>query len=152
MSSFVGVSNPHSIKRRRKDKFFKTLCTIAALIAVTILVVLLYTVVRDGMGRLSWDFINSMPSSFRPAQAGIKSPLMGSLFVMVLTLLFVVPIGVAAAVYMEEFTPRKNALTRFIQVNIGNLAGVPSIVFGMLGLTLFVILAWFWQVGFGRGI
>lgn len=140
MSSFVGSQNPYTQKRKRKDKVFQAICFGAAVVAVAILVTLLYTVVKDGLGRLSLDFITSMPSTFRPATAGIKSPLVGSLYVMLLTLVFVVPIGVAAAIYLEEFTQKKTALTRFIQVNIGNLAGVPSIVFGMLGLTLFVIM------------
>ena len=147
MSSFLMTESHLNAKRRRKDKVFQAICLCAAVIAVAILFTLLYKVVSDGIGKVSMNFIKSMPSSFRPATAGIKSPLVGSLYVMLLTLALVVPIGVAAAIYLEEFTPRKNALTRFIQVNIANLAGVPSIVFGMLGLTLFVIM-----MGLGKSI
>lgn len=134
MPSLVGA------RRKRKDRLFQILCSVAAAIAVLILATLLVTVFRDGIGNVNWKFMTSNPSSFRPTKAGILSPLQGSLFVMALTIFIVVPVGVAAAVYLEEFTPRKTAFTRFIQTNIGNLAGVPSIVFGMLGLAVFVTM------------
>lgn len=130
---------PGASRRKRIDGFFKSLCLLASLVAVVILATLLITVFRDGIGRVSMQFLTSMPSSFMPKKAGIQSPLIGSIYVMILTMLIVVPVGIAGAVYLQEFTPKKNAFTRFIQVNISNLAGVPSIVFGMLGLTLFVI-------------
>ena len=134
-------------KRRRKDSIFKAICAVAALTAVSILVVLIAKVIMDGIGRVSWQFITSMPSQMFPSKAGILGPLVGSLLVMVLTILFVVPVGVAAAIYLEEFTPKKNAFIRFIQVNISNLAGVPSIVFGMLGLAVFVTM-----MGLGKSV
>ncbi|MFM9871836.1 MAG: phosphate ABC transporter permease PstA [Fimbriimonadaceae bacterium] len=127
----------HTQKRRRKDLVFKSLCLFAACVAVAILATLIYKVVVDGIGRVSLDFIKSNPSQAFPKKAGILSPLIGSVYIMLLTIAFVVPIGVAAAIYLEEFTLKKNRLVRFIQVNISNLAGVPSIVFGMLGLSLF---------------
>jgi phosphate transport system permease protein len=128
----------HSKSRRAKDAVFRIVCQIAATIAVVILFVLVAKLVVDGAGRLSMDFLTKNPSQRFPDRAGIWSPLAGSAFIMILTIAFVVPVGVAAAIYLEEFATRKNAAIRFIQLNISNLAGVPSIVFGMLGLALFV--------------
>lgn len=140
---------PGARGRRRafKSRLFGFVCNIAALTAVAILVVLIGKVVLDGIGRLSPGFLTSMPSQIFPERAGILSPMIGSLYVMLLTVVIVVPVGVAAAIYLEEFTPRKNAFVRFIQVNISNLAGVPSIVFGMLGLALFVSV-----IGLGKSL
>ena len=97
---------------------------------------LLVDVTADGIGRLSWDFINSFPSR-KPEQAGIKAALFGTLWLMGLTAAFAVPIGIGAAIYLEEYASR-NWLNRIIQTNIANLAGVPSIVYGILGLAIFV--------------
>lgn len=113
------------------------MCLAAILLALLLLVTMLWSIVRDGAPRLSWDFFRNFSSRF-PDQAGIKAALIGSIYVIALTALIAVPVGVAAAVYLEECTPRKNRLTEFIQVNIANLAGVPSIVYGLLGLALFV--------------
>ena len=98
---------------------------------------LLWSVAKDGFGRLSPDFFTRFTSRF-PEKAGIKAALFGTLYVIVLTILIAVPVGVAAAVYLEEFTVKRNRITEFIQLNIANLAGVPSIVYGLLGLALFV--------------
>ncbi len=127
----------HTKKRRRKDEIFKLVCVFAAIVAVAILATLIYKVFVDGIGRVNLDFLRKSPSQAFPKKAGILSPLLGSIYIMLLTILFVVPVGVAAAIYLEEFTIRKNKLVQFIQLNISNLAGVPSIVFGMLGLSLF---------------
>ncbi|MDT7943316.1 MAG: phosphate ABC transporter permease PstA [Dehalococcoidia bacterium] len=108
----------------------------AAMVGIAALVLLLAVVTRDGFHRLSWDFITSFPSRF-PEQAGIRAALLGSMWVMVLTTVIAVPLGIGAAIYLEEFAPR-NWLTRIIETNINNLAGVPSIVYGLLGLALFV--------------
>jgi phosphate transport system permease protein len=88
------------------------------------------------LGQVLGDFVNSYPSR-KPEQAGIKSAWMGSLWMILLTTLIAVPLGIAAAVYLEEYS-RQNAMARLFEVNIANLAGVPSIVYGLLGLTLFV--------------
>ncbi|MBL8068538.1 MAG: phosphate ABC transporter permease PstA [Armatimonadetes bacterium] len=128
----------HTKRRRRQDRVFQFLCLFAAVAAVAILVTLITKVVADGAPRVNWHFVSEFPSRIFPKKAGILSPLAGSVAVMVLTILFVVPVGIAAAIYLQEFNYRKGPLVRFIQVNIGNLAGVPSIVFGMLGLSLFV--------------
>lgn len=124
-------------KRRIGDTVFAWLCTAAALLAVVLLVVLLLRIFNDGVKRLSPSFLTSF-DNWRPHLAGIKAAVVGSVWVMVLTALISVPIGVAAAIYLEEFTRRKNRFAAFIQLNISNLAGVPSIVYGILGLTIFV--------------
>jgi phosphate transport system permease protein len=120
-----------------KNALFTNLCFLATLSGVLLLAILLFSVFRDGSQRLSWDFLNSYPSRF-PEKSGIKSALFGSLWVVVLTGLIAVPTGIAAAIYLEEFQRRRNWLTELIQVNISNLAGVPSIVYGLLGLAVFV--------------
>ena len=100
---------------------------------------LLITVAGRWHRPLSWDFINSYPSRFAE-QAGIKAALYGTLWLMALTALFAVPIGIGAAIYLEEFAPR-NWFTQIIETNINNLAGVPSIIYGLLGLAIFVRVA-----------
>jgi len=125
------------VKRKRADNLFRFACFAAALLGVLILVLFLVKIVIDGAGRLSWHFIRSDLSS-RPNRTGIWPAVVGSAYVMILTAGIAVPMGVAAAVYLEEFNTKKNRLTEFIQLNIANLAGVPSIVYGMLGLAVFV--------------
>lgn len=115
---------------------FFLLCVAATGFAIAVLAVLLIDVTRSGIGRLSWDFINSFPSR-NPDQAGIKAALFGTLWMMGLTAAFAVPVGIGAAIYLEEYASR-NWLNRVIQTNIANLAGVPSIVYGILGLAIFV--------------
>lgn len=115
---------------------FFLICVVATGFAIAVLAVLLADVTRSGIGRLGWDFINSFPSR-NPDQAGIKAALFGTLWMMGLTAAFAVPVGIGAAVYLEEYASR-NWLNRVIQTNIANLAGVPSIVYGILGLAIFV--------------
>jgi len=122
--------------RRATAGGFLLLCLLATALAIGVLAVLLVDMTREGIGRLSWDFINSFPSR-KPEQAGIKAALFGTLWLMGLTAAFAVPIGIGAALYLEEYASR-NWLNRVIQTNIANLAGVPSIVYGILGLALFV--------------
>lgn len=122
--------------RRISAAVFAVFCFAAALAGIAMLAVLLITVAGDGLSRLSWDFVNSFPSR-HPEEAGIKAALYGTLWLMGFTALFAVPVGIGAAVYLEEFAPR-NWVTRVIETNINNLAGVPSIVYGILGLAVFV--------------
>jgi phosphate transport system permease protein len=122
--------------RRAMGRVFVALCIGATLIAMVTLAVLIGDIASDGIGRVSWDFINSYPSRF-PEQAGIKAALYGTIWVMAFTALFAIPLGIGAAIYLEEFAPH-NWFTRIIETNINNLAGVPSIIYGILGLTLFV--------------
>lgn len=114
------------------------LITLATAMTVGFLLTLLVQIFRDGIGWLSWDFLNSLPSR-RPERAGIRPALMGSIWIMVLTALMTFPIGVGAAIYLQEFS-RRGRLDRIIETNISNLAGVPSIVYGLLGLAVFVDL------------
>src|SRR5688572_12116558 len=122
--------------RQLKGNLFQYLCLGAVIFGIAALAVLLVTVSMDGLGRVSWDFINNYPSRLAE-RAGINSALFGTFWLMGLTALFAVPIGIGAAIYLEEFAPR-NWFTKIIETNINNLAGVPSIIYGLLGLAIFV--------------
>ncbi len=135
--SFSLAGNNASTRRRqRTSKMFSFLCALATYCGLGILAVLIGSVVWQAVGRLSWDFVTSVNSAF-PAKAGILAGLWGSFWLISLTTLFAVPVGVGSAIYLEEYA-KPGWLTRTIQVNLSNLAGVPSIVYGMLGLTVFV--------------
>lgn len=126
---------------RRADRSFKALAfQVALLVAVLVgllsLATLLFDVLVSGVPRLSGGFFTSLDSRF-PNEAGIKAPLVGTAWLMGLVGVLSFPLGVGASLYLEEFAP-KNRLTSFIEVNIANLAGVPSIVYGLLGLAVFV--------------
>jgi phosphate transport system permease protein len=118
---------------------------LALMIGVLTFAALFVDMAMDGLGRLSWEFFTSFPSR-RPGQAGILSAWVGSTLVMLTTAFFAVPLGVAAGVYLEEYAAR-NWVTDVIEINITNLAGVPSIVYGLLALGLFV-----YQFGFGQSV
>ncbi len=120
------------------DWVFAVLVFAATMIGLVVLAVLLVDVARDGLPRLSWDFITSF-SSVTPENSGIYPALIGSLWLLGLTALFSVPLGIGAAIYLEEYAP-DTWLTRLVEVNISNLAGVPSIIYGLLGLGIFVNL------------
>ncbi|MCE2766448.1 MAG: hypothetical protein LW628_05965 [Fimbriimonadaceae bacterium] len=132
-------ANKHLIKRKRKDAFFRVVCFLAATIGVILLLTFLSKIVVDGMPKLSWKFIVGDMST-RARSTGIWQAVVGSIYVMVLTAIISVPVGVAAAIYLEEFTRRKNRFTDLIQLNIANLSGVPSIVYGLLGRVLCLLL------------
>ncbi len=122
--------------RQIRGGLFSTLFLGATLIGIFVLIVLVVDVFKNGAGWLDWQFITSYPSR-KPQEAGLLSALFGTLWVMVFTALFSLPVGIGTAIYLEEYTP-DNRLRRLIQTNINNLAGVPSIVYGLLGLSLFV--------------
>lgn len=130
---------------KRWDVIFATLSMAALAIAILTLVALFANMVIDGASRLSYDFFTSFPSR-RAGEAGILSSWVGSFFVMLVTGLFAIPVGIASAIYLEEYA-RKNWFTDVIEINISNLAGVPSIVYGLLALGLFV-----YTFGFGQSI
>ena len=132
-------------RHKRYDALFGVLGLVALMIGVLTFVALFTDMAWNGMGRLDWDFFTNYPSR-RPAQAGILSAWVGSTLVMLTTAFFAVPLGVAAGIYLEEYA-RKNWITDLIEINITNLAGVPSIVYGLLALGLFV-----YQFGFGQSI
>ena len=136
---------PRLAGRRRAGKVFKALCLASIAFSVLMLITLLVDVVVDGAAWLTGEFLTSFPSRI-PARAGIKPAILGSLWIMALVAAISFPFGVGAAIYLEEYAPR-NRLTRVIQTNIANLAGVPSIVYGILGLAIFVRF-----FGFGRSI
>jgi phosphate transport system permease protein len=118
------------------DRAFAVLGLLGLLAALAALAALLLDVIMDGAPRLSWQFLTSYPSRFA-ASAGILPAVVGSFYVIALTALMAVPVGVAAAVYLEEYGAQ-GRIGRIIEINIANLAGVPSIVYGLLGLGLFV--------------
>jgi len=118
--------------RRLGELSFQALLLVCTGVGLVVLGILLYTVFDRGGSRLSVDFLTSFPSR-RPANAGVKAAIYGSLWLIGLTTAIAVPISVGAAIYLEEMAPR-NRFTRLIEVNISNLAGVPSIIYGILAL------------------
>ena len=122
--------------RHRNSKLFELFCLGAVLVGLIVLCILLLSVIYKAWGWIDLDFLRNHHSR-KPEDAGINAAFWGSFWLILLTALFSIPIGVGAALYLEEYS-RKNKLTTFIQVNLANLAGVPSIVYGILGLTVFV--------------
>jgi phosphate transport system permease protein len=122
--------------RKRKGSAFSVVGTIAIVIALGTLLVLILDVLQKGLPWLNWRFLTSFDSRFAE-RAGIKAALYGSVWMMFFTILIAFPLGVMTAIWLEEYGG-DNRFTRFIQVNISNLAGVPSIIYGLLGLQLFV--------------
>lgn len=118
------------------NKVFKTLFFMATLFALVALGVLFYRIVSQGIGFLTPDFFSNFGSRF-PEKAGIKAALIGSLWMMAVVAPVSLILGVGTAIYLEEYA-KKNKINQFIRMNIANLAGVPSVVFGLLGLTIFV--------------
>ena len=130
---------------KRWDLAFAMLGLLALMVGVLTFVALFGQMVIEGAPRLSWDFFSQFPSR-KPDQAGILSAWVGSTLVMIVTAATAVPLGVGAGVYLEEYAPR-NWMTDLIEINVTNLAGVPSIVYGLLALGLFV-----YQFGLGQSI
>ncbi len=122
--------------RHRKGRLFLFACLFSTWFGVVLLAVMLAGIAWQAFGWLDWGFLTRF-DSYRPHEAGVLAGLWGSFWLILLATLFTVPIGVGAAVYLEEYA-RDNWLTRIIQINLANLAGVPSIVYGILGLTVFV--------------
>lgn len=118
------------------DRLFWGLGLVITLMGLAVLLTLLLDILSDGFGRLGWQFLTSYPSR-KPEAAGILSAWVGTLWIMVSTGLIAVPLGVMAGIYLEEYA-KKNLMTSLIEINIDNLAGVPSIIYGLLGLGLFV--------------
>jgi phosphate transport system permease protein len=134
------------IKRHKlNDTFFAIVGLIALMIGLLALLVLFVDLVMDGYPRFNLEFLSNFPSR-RAGQAGLLSAWVGTLLVMIVTFLFAVPMGVAAGVYLEEYAP-KNWFSDLIEINVTNLAGVPSIIYGLLALGLFV-----YGLGLGQSI
>lgn len=127
---------PRREARKRLGTAFRWLCFAAVVFGVVSLLVLLADVFVDGIRWVDWEFLTSYPSRF-PEQAGIRSALLGTLWMMGLVAVISFPLGVGAAIYLEEYAPG-NWFTRTLQMNISNLAAVPSVVYGILGLAVFV--------------
>lgn len=123
-------------RAQRLDRAFHLLGIVVLACALGALALLLWDVTRDGIGRLSWEFLSGYPSR-RASNAGVLPALAGSLWLMGLTALMAVPIGLGTAIALEEYGGR-GRWARLVEINIANLAGVPSIVYGLLGLGLFV--------------
>ena len=118
------------------DAIFQYTALFFTFIALIVVLTLLTDIFIDGLPRLNWQFLTSFPSR-KADQAGVYSALVGSACLMILTMLFALPLGIGAAIYLEEYAP-KNKLTALLELNLANLAGVPSIIYGILGLQLFV--------------
>jgi phosphate transport system permease protein len=129
---------PVKAMRHFWDRLFGPLCLAATLLGLVVLAILLIDVFSDGVPRLSWEFLTSFPSR-KPEEAGLLSALVGSTLMIVITAIVAFPIGIGAALYLEEYAS-DNHFTRFIEINIANLAAVPSIIYGLLGLEIFVRL------------
>jgi phosphate transport system permease protein len=128
-----------------QDRFFAVLGFLCTLIGLVVLSILIIDLFRDGWSRLDYQFLTSFPSR-RAGNAGILVAWLGSILVAIVTAFTAVPLGIAAAIYLEEYA-RKNWLTSFVEINITNLAGVPSIIYGLMSLGLFVYL-----LGLGRNV
>ncbi|MBW4622392.1 MAG: phosphate ABC transporter permease PstA [Cyanosarcina radialis HA8281-LM2] len=134
--------------RHGLDKIFEVASWVATFVGLIVLAALLIDTVVDSLPRLSWGFITNFPST-RAVAAGVLPALVGTLWLLVLTTLVAFPLGVGAGIYLEEYAP-DNLFTRAIEINISNLAAVPSIIYGLLGLQVFV--RWLLPVTGGRSI
>lgn len=138
--AYRGLTGPsHSLESTKSsrrvivDALFRLFLWMALAIAVGTLMTLLLDLIIEGWERLNWDLVTSMPSA-RPERAGIQSAIFGSLWVVGTTAAISIPTGVAAAIYLEEFANKNRWYNRLIELNIQNLASVPSVVYGILGL------------------
>jgi phosphate transport system permease protein len=131
--------------RKQLDKVFIAIGMALLFGCLAVLAILFFDLVRDGSSRFGWDFFTSFPSR-KAENAGILSAAVGTMLIMVVTALVALPVGVAAAIYLEEYAP-KNWFTGIIEINVTNLAGVPSIIYGLLALGLFV-----YQFNFGQSV
>ncbi|MGH9339334.1 MAG: phosphate ABC transporter permease PstA [Acidobacteriota bacterium] len=145
-----GLSRPSRKARLWEERLFKGLCILILVVVLLVLATLLIQVFYQGLRRIDWQFLTSAPSRF-PERAGVFPALAGTIYVMFLTALMAFPIGVAAAIYLEEYSSSEGRLAtsfyNLIDVNIANLAGVPSIIYGLLGLAIFARM-----FGLGRSL
>ncbi|OQW51540.1 MAG: phosphate ABC transporter, permease protein PstA [Proteobacteria bacterium SG_bin7] len=133
------------MNRTHKDHLFRFTCILFAISATTVLGILLLQIVSEGAKWITLDFLKNFPSRL-PSRAGIGAGMAGSLWLMGIAAMFSVPVGIFSAIFLEEYLP-KNRINFWLQINIGNLAGLPSIVYGLLGLAVFVRV-----LGFGRNL
>ena len=124
------------MNNRTKNNLFKYWAIACTMFGIIMLAIFLINIIVDGIGRIDWDFIKNLPSR-KAENAGIYTALMGTLWILVLTAIIAIPIGVAAGIYLEEYG-KKSRLANILEINITNLAGIPSIIYGILGLEVFV--------------
>jgi len=136
MNSDLKLASDNIKARHRKAKLFRMFCAGVTWMGAGLLAILLIQVTVDGIKWLDYQFLTSFPSRF-PYKAAIKSALVGTLWLIVMIAMVSIPIGVATALYLEELS-RKGKFAKLIEINISNLAGVPSIVYGIIGLAIFV--------------
>ncbi len=126
-----------SLKRNRAiDTAFKWVGLASTMVGVILLAIFIGSIIKDGLGRIDGDFMSNLPSR-KAAKAGILTAWTGTLWIFVLTALLSIPLGIGAALYLEEYA-RKSWFSKILEVNITNLAGVPSVIYGILGLGIFV--------------
>ena len=123
-------------RSRQRGRWFEYACWLATWSAMAILVTLLFVILWQGLAYVNWHFLSNYKDELKPADSGILPALWGSFWLMLLTCVLSIPVGIGAAVYLEEYST-DSWLTRVIKLNLSNLAGVPSIVYGILGLTVF---------------
>jgi phosphate transport system permease protein len=147
MADTLKATRIRALIRRLKfnDYVFSLVGLVCMMLGVVTLLALFTDLLLDGMARLNYEFFSSFPSR-RAEHAGILSALVGTVLVMLVTALVAIPMGIAAAIYLEEYAP-SNLLTTIIEINVSNLAGVPSIIYGLLALGLFV-----YQLDLGQSI
>lgn len=127
------------LKRKKEivNKLFEGVLFLCISFGIVMLVILLMRVLSDGLGWLDWNYLMNLPSRF-PEQSGVKSALVGSVWVIFLVAVMSFPLGVGTAIYLEEYADKDSWFFKVLELNIANLAGVPSVVYGLLGLTVFV--------------
>ncbi|QFR34670.1 phosphate ABC transporter permease PstA [Ancylobacter sp. TS-1] len=151
MTDLSPLAEAEIIRRaRRSEKRFALLGLSVLSLTMLVLLTLIIDFMVDGLGRIDYDFLTSFPSR-RPNDAGILSAWVGSVLVMIVTASLAVPLGVAASLYLEEYAP-KNLITNLIEINVTNLAGVPSIIYGLLALGLFIQMFGLGQTIFVAGL
>lgn len=123
-------------KNRLKDQLFKYWGIFCTIIGLVLLAVFIGDILIDGIRRIDWGFITDLPSR-KPEKSGIYTALIGSIWILFFTTIIAFPMGVAAGIYLEEYS-KKNRFSGLLEINISNLAGVPSIIYGLLGLEVFV--------------
>ncbi len=121
---------------RLKDKTFQVFGLFCTFLGLVVLAIFLIDILLEGLGRIDWEFLTSLPSR-KASRAGILTAWAGTLWILVLTAIIAIPLGVSAGVYLEEYG-KKSKMANFLEINISNLAGVPSIIYGLLGLEIFV--------------
>jgi len=125
-----------TVINRIKDRAFQFWGLAATLLGLILLTVFIGNIIVEGIARINWDFFTSLPSR-KPEKAGIYTAMLGTIWILGLTAIIAFPLGVASAIYLEEYG-KKDRLNKILEINISNLAGVPSIIYGLLGLEVFV--------------